>query len=155
MRGDGWVLSFQQGLWGGQATIMVCDCDGGWNGDDGSLNSLTAIGPYLAHRLFWALFKVNNFSNFCPLTTFDSSKCSWALQLEYWCFTFLGSLLHWWHEWRVCFGSRNCLAFLRQSTVRKLPYLMGHKHQLNYKVQRSKSSLFSCQVKSQECTGSA
>jgi hypothetical protein len=39
-------------------------------------NSLTAIGPYLAHRFFWASFKVNNFLNFCPLTIFDSSKCS-------------------------------------------------------------------------------
>ncbi len=41
-----------------------------------TLNSLTAIGPYMAHRFFWASFKVNNFSNFCLLTTFDSSKCS-------------------------------------------------------------------------------
>ncbi len=40
------------------------------------LNSLTAIGPYMAHRFSWDLFKFNNFSNFCPLTTFDSSKCS-------------------------------------------------------------------------------
>jgi hypothetical protein len=35
-------------------------------------NSLTAIGPYMAHRLSWALFKVNNFLNLCPLTVFDS-----------------------------------------------------------------------------------
>jgi hypothetical protein len=41
-----------------------------------NLISLTAIGPYLAHRFFGALFKVNNFLDFCPLTTFDSSKCS-------------------------------------------------------------------------------
>jgi hypothetical protein len=39
-------------------------------------NSLTAIGPYMAHSFSWALFKVNNFLNFCPLTSFDSSKCS-------------------------------------------------------------------------------
>jgi hypothetical protein len=40
-------------------------------------NSLTTIGPYMAHRFSWALFKVvNNFLNFCPSTTFDSSKCS-------------------------------------------------------------------------------
>jgi hypothetical protein len=38
------------------------------------VNSLTTIRPYLAHRFFWALFKVNNFLNFCPLTMFDSSK---------------------------------------------------------------------------------
>jgi hypothetical protein len=46
------------------------------------LNSLTAIGPYLPHRFCWALFKVNNFLNFCPLTMFDSSKCGLALQLK-------------------------------------------------------------------------
>ncbi len=43
-------------------------CDG--------IYSLTTIGPYLAHRFFWASFKFNNFSNFCLLTTFDSSKWS-------------------------------------------------------------------------------
>ncbi len=42
----------------------------------GCVNSLTTIGPYMAHRFFWALFKVNNFLNFCPLTTFDTSKRS-------------------------------------------------------------------------------
>jgi hypothetical protein len=47
-----------------------------------ALNSLTAIGPYMAHRLVLASFKANNFLNFCPLTTFDSSKCSRALQLK-------------------------------------------------------------------------
>jgi hypothetical protein len=40
------------------------------------INSLTAIGPYMAHRFSWALFKLNNFLNFSPLTTFDSSNCS-------------------------------------------------------------------------------
>ncbi len=39
-------------------------------------NSLTAIGPYMAHRFSWALFKLNNFSNFCPFAMFDSSECS-------------------------------------------------------------------------------
>jgi hypothetical protein len=39
-------------------------------------NSLTAIGPYMAHRFFLASFKANNFSNFCSLAMFDSSKCS-------------------------------------------------------------------------------
>jgi hypothetical protein len=28
------------------------------------LNSLTAIGPYMAHRFSWASFKVDSFSNF-------------------------------------------------------------------------------------------
>jgi hypothetical protein len=28
------------GKWGGQATIMMCGCDGGWNGGDGSLKSI-------------------------------------------------------------------------------------------------------------------
>jgi hypothetical protein len=46
------------------------------NTEDALINSLTAIGPYMAHRFFWALFKVNNFSNFCSWTTFDISKCS-------------------------------------------------------------------------------
>jgi hypothetical protein len=41
-----------------------------------TINSLITIGPYMAHRFSWASFKVNNFLNFCPLTTFDSSKCS-------------------------------------------------------------------------------
>jgi hypothetical protein len=40
------------------------------------VNSLTAIGPYMAHRFSWALFKLNNFLNFCSFATFDSSKCS-------------------------------------------------------------------------------
>jgi hypothetical protein len=51
-----------------------------WKGsrlnDVEAVNSLTAIGPYMAYRVFLALFKANNFSIFCPLTTFDSSKCS-------------------------------------------------------------------------------
>ncbi len=38
------------------------------------LNRYGHIWPM--HRFSWASFKVNNFSNFCPLTTFDSSKCS-------------------------------------------------------------------------------
>jgi hypothetical protein len=46
------------------------------------LNSLTAIGPYMAHRFSWASFKLNNYSNVCPLIMFDSSKCSQALQLK-------------------------------------------------------------------------
>ncbi len=89
-----------------------------WIGD--CSNSLTPIGPYLAHRLSWALFKVNNFLIFCLLTTFNSSKRSWAFQLELCCFTFVCSLLHWWRQQRVHFRSQNCLAFLRRSTVRKL-----------------------------------
>jgi hypothetical protein len=40
------------------------------------INSLTAIGPYMAHRFSWASFKANNFLNFCSLTTIDNSKCS-------------------------------------------------------------------------------
>jgi hypothetical protein len=50
--------------------------------DKSVMNSLTAIGPYMAHRFSRASWKVNNFLNFYPLTTFDSSKCSWALQLK-------------------------------------------------------------------------
>ncbi len=34
-----------------------------------------------------------------------------------------------------------------------LPYWTGHKNQLKDKVRRSKSFLFSCQVKCQECMG--
>ena len=44
------------------------------------LNSLTTIGPYMAHRFSWALFKHNNFSNFCPFATLKNSKCSLTLQ---------------------------------------------------------------------------
>jgi hypothetical protein len=33
----------------------------------GRLNSLTAIGPHMAHRFSWASFKLNNFLNFCPI----------------------------------------------------------------------------------------
>ncbi len=39
-----------------------------------TINSLTAIGPYMAHRFSWASLKLNNFSNFGPLTMFDSSN---------------------------------------------------------------------------------
>jgi hypothetical protein len=34
------VIGKGVGQWGGQATIMVCGCDGGWNGGDGSLKSI-------------------------------------------------------------------------------------------------------------------
>jgi hypothetical protein len=40
------------------------------------VNSLTAIGPYFAHRFSWASFKLNNVLNFYLLTTFDISKYS-------------------------------------------------------------------------------
>jgi hypothetical protein len=49
----------------------------------------------LINRASWSL---SNFSNFCPLTTFDSQKCSRALQLQSWCFTFKRSLLHQWAD---------------------------------------------------------
>ncbi len=42
----------------------------------GGVISLTAIEPYKAHKFSWASFKLNNFLNFCPFATFDSSKCS-------------------------------------------------------------------------------
>ncbi len=39
------------------------------------IDSLTAIGPYMAHRFSWtSLFKLNNFLNFYPFATFNSSK---------------------------------------------------------------------------------
>jgi hypothetical protein len=34
-----------------------------------NLNSLTAIGPYMAYRFSWALLELNNFLNFCPFAT--------------------------------------------------------------------------------------
>jgi hypothetical protein len=51
-----------------------------------------------------------------------------------------------------------CKAYVEQREVAKqakaaLPYLPGHKHQLKDKVCRSKSSLFSCRIKCQECMG--
>jgi hypothetical protein len=36
------------------------------------LSSLTNIGPYMAHRVFFASLELHNFSNFCPFFTFDS-----------------------------------------------------------------------------------
>ncbi len=41
-----------------------------------TLNSLTAIGPYMAYRFSWALLELHNFLNFCLFSTFKSSKCS-------------------------------------------------------------------------------
>ncbi len=38
--------------------------------------------------------------------------------------------------------------------IEYLPYSTGHKHHLNAQMQRSKSSLFSCWVKCQDCMGS-
>jgi hypothetical protein len=34
------VIGKGVGQRGGQATIMMCGCDGGWNGGDGSLKSI-------------------------------------------------------------------------------------------------------------------
>ncbi len=31
------IIGKGAGQWGGQAAIMMCGCDGGWNGGDGSL----------------------------------------------------------------------------------------------------------------------
>jgi hypothetical protein len=39
---------------------------------DGNLNRLTAMVEYLRPLFFWASYELNNFSNFCPLSTFDS-----------------------------------------------------------------------------------
>jgi hypothetical protein len=38
------------GQWGGQATIMMCGCDGGWYGGDGSLKSVFARIRAVNHR---------------------------------------------------------------------------------------------------------
>jgi hypothetical protein len=38
------------------------------------LNRITATGAYMRHRFSWALFKLNNFLNFCPFAKFDSSN---------------------------------------------------------------------------------
>ena len=37
-----------------------------------TFNRLTAMVPYMEPLYFWALCEVNKFSNFCPLSTFDS-----------------------------------------------------------------------------------
>ncbi len=34
------VIGKGVGRWGGQVAFMMCGCDGGWNGGDGSLNSV-------------------------------------------------------------------------------------------------------------------
>jgi hypothetical protein len=36
----------------------------------------------MAHRFSWALFKLNNFSNFCLLTTFDSTNVAELFSLN-------------------------------------------------------------------------
>jgi hypothetical protein len=36
--------------WGGQGTIMMCGCDGGWNGGDGSLKSIFEWIQAINHR---------------------------------------------------------------------------------------------------------
>jgi hypothetical protein len=38
------------------------------------INRITATGAYMCHRFLRASFKLNNFLNFCPFATFDSSK---------------------------------------------------------------------------------
>ncbi len=53
-----------------------------WKTLSRQINSLTAIGPYIAHRFSWALLKLNNFSIFCLFATLGSSKCSQRLQLD-------------------------------------------------------------------------
>jgi hypothetical protein len=40
------------GQWGGQATIMMCGCDGAWNGGDGSLKRVFKRIQAINHR-FW------------------------------------------------------------------------------------------------------
>jgi len=35
-------------------------------------NSLTFVGPYMGPICFWASCELNNFSNFCPQSTFNS-----------------------------------------------------------------------------------
>jgi hypothetical protein len=42
---------------------------------------------------------------------------------------------------------------LNNYAIHHLPYSTGHKHHLKAQVRRSKSSLFSCQVKCQESMG--
>ena len=51
--------------------------------------------PQLINRASWLL---KNFSKFCPLTTFDSWKCSRALQLQLRHFAFKRNLSHWQSE---------------------------------------------------------
>ena len=36
------------------------------------VNRLTAMVSYMRPLFFWASYELNNFSNFCPLSTFDS-----------------------------------------------------------------------------------
>ncbi len=62
-----------------------------------ALNSLTPMVAYMRPSFWRASFELSNFSNFCPLTTFDSSKCARALLFHVCSLTFLCSL---WHRWR-------------------------------------------------------
>ncbi len=64
----------------------------------GSLKSLTPMVAYMQPSFEQASFDLNNFSNFCPLTMFDSSKCAQALLFHVWHLAFLRSLQHQWRE---------------------------------------------------------
>jgi hypothetical protein len=50
--------------------------DASVNTPERSFNRITATGAYMRHRFSRASFKLNNFLNFCPFATFDSSNCS-------------------------------------------------------------------------------
>jgi hypothetical protein len=81
----------------------------------------------------------------------------------YFCATFVLSLLHEKVSVEIHIPYRLLLVKVRSTTKASeegqsillliIPLKMGHKNQLNNKVQRSKSSLFSCQVRCQECMG--
>jgi hypothetical protein len=54
----------------------------------------TAMVGYMGPIFLLALFERDNFSNFCPLPTFDGKKCVQALPLQLKHLTFICSLLH-------------------------------------------------------------
>ncbi len=76
------VLSLVSEPW----PVFSYACCQEWVGVFSFFNSLTAMGSYKSPIIFWASCELNNFSNFCPLSTFVSWKCSWWLPLlfSYW-----------------------------------------------------------------------
>jgi hypothetical protein len=50
-KGEGRVVIRKSvGQWRGQAAIMMCGCDGGWNGGDGSLKSVFEQMQAMNHK---------------------------------------------------------------------------------------------------------
>ena len=67
------VIGKGVGQRGGQAAIMMCSCDGGWNGGDGSLKSVfernLGCEPWILTK-----FLVGNLDRRCPRCMEEGSR---------------------------------------------------------------------------------